>query len=290
MDNFISMLKKGANAGVLAGGYPYARNNWYVGGGALPAPLYANKRADTIQDMLDAMLDGDIGFIGPGSYNEAVVWPIGLDRITLIGGGNRGDVAIAPSAANGIALVIEGTATRTQGNTLVNIGLEGKGTGGGLHVKGNIRRLRFYNSKFEGGAFAAKLESNATGAIGDTIIEDCELAWCTTALHLLASGGGDPVTQTYLRNSLLHNFTADGVLTSGTFAADLWIVKNIFARVEAGTEPTQYLDIDDAGTTGFVAENSFATPTNTTGKLAIAAGVIWGPNGTEAGFSTTRPV
>lgn len=272
--------------GGILQGYPFASSVYYVGSGA---PIFA-KRVDTIDKALDVMRDRDVLFLGPGSHDEAVTVPVGLDNITIIGAGNKGDVSIAPSAANGIAMVIEGTTTRTQGITLINVGMEGKGTGGGLHVKGNIRRIRVQGCKCEGGAFGIKLESNASGAIGDTIIEDCELAWATTALHLLASGGGDPVTQTYLRNCLLHGFTADGVLTSGTFAADLWIVKNIFARQENGTEPTQYLDIDDAGTTGFVAENSFATPTNATGKLAIASGVIWGPNGTEAGWSTQRPL
>lgn len=285
-ENLWGQLKAGAASGVLSGGYPFAGNIYYVGANA---PIFG-KRAETVQDMLNLMTDRDVGFLGPGSYNEALVWPVGLDNVTLIGAGNRGDVSIAPSASNAIALVIEGTATRTQGVTLANIGLEGNGTGGGLHVKGNIRRMRFLNSKFEGGAFAVKLESNAAGAIGDTILDDVELCWATTALHLRVTGGGNPVTQTRLRNSLLHNYSSRGVFAADTFAADLWITKNIFARQEDGTEPTnQYISASIAGTTGFVAENSFATPTNAVAKLAVAAGVIWGPNGTEAGWSTARP-
>ena len=273
--------------GGILEGFPFADKVFYVGSGA---PVFG-RRADTVQAALNNLKDRDILMLGPGSYNEAVVWPVGLDNITVIGMGNRGDVGIAPSATDAKALTIEGTATRTQGITLINIGLEGNGTGGGLHVLGNIRRIRAIGCKFEGGAFAAKLESNAAGSVGDTILEDVELAWSTDALLIAVSGGGDPVTQTYLRNSLLHNYSSRGVRITDTFAADLWITKNTFARQEDGTQPTnEYIDADIASTTGFVAENSFATPTNAATKLAIAAGVIWGPNGTEAGWSSARPV
>lgn len=287
MDNFIAQLKKASNAGILAGGYPFAENNWYVGSGT---PLTASKRANTIQAALDNMVNRDILFIGPGSYDEQVVWPIGLNNVTVIGGGNRGDVSIAPSGTNKTALKIEGTATLTEGVTLINVGCEGDGTGGGLHVLGFIRKFRAYGCKFEGGAFAAQLQSNAAGAIGDTILEDIELAWATDALLIAVTGAGDPVTQTYLRNSLLHNYTSRGVRVTNTFTGDLWITKNVFARQEDGTQPTnEYIKADIAGTTGFVSENSFATPTNAATKLAIATNVIWGPNGTEAGWSTARP-
>lgn len=272
--------------GGILEGFPFANKVFYVGSGA---PVFG-RHADTVQAALDNLVDRDILFLGPGSYDEQVVWPVGLDNVTVIGAGNRGDVAIAPSGTNKTALKIEGTATRTQGITLINVGLEGDGTGGGLHVLGNIRRMRFMGCKFEGGAFAAQLQSNAAGAIGDTIFDDVELAWATDALLIAVTGGGDPVTQTYLRNSLLHNYSSRGVRVTDTFASDLWIQKNVFARQENGTQPTnEYIKADIASTTGFVSENSFATPTNAIAKLAIAAGVIWGPNGTEAGWSLARP-
>lgn len=273
--------------GGLQQGFPFAGNTYYVGSGA---PTFV-KRVETIQKAIDLMVARDVLLLGPGSYDEVLTWKIGLNNATVIGLGNRGDVAIAPSGTNKTALKIEGTATRTEGVTLINVGCEGDGTGGGLHVLGNIRRMRFYGCKFEGGAFSAQLQSNANGAIGDTILDDVELAWATDALLIAVTGGGDPVTQTYLRNSLLHNYTSRGVRVTDTFTADLWIQKNTFARQENGTQPTnEYVKADIASTTGFISENSFATPTNAATKLAIATNVIWGPNGTEAGWSSARPV
>lgn len=224
---------------------------------------------------------GDIIFVAPGDYDEAV--SVVKSDVMIYGTGNRGAVAVAPSATDGIAITVEGTAAaRTSNVTFYNIGGEGNGTGGGLHVKGNIRRFRAYGCKFEGGAFGAKLESTAAGSVGDTIMRDCEYAWTTTALHLLASGGGDPVTQTYIYDSLFHNYTADGVLSTVAFAADLWLVGNVFANQEDATEPTQYLDIAVASTTGFVADNVFATTVFSTAKFAIAAGIIFANNISQA--------
>ena len=284
-----SAVRRAYASGVLDMGYPFAGSVRYVGTGA---PIGVTKY-NTIQEMLNAAVSRDLCIIGPNpdGYDEAVTLAAGADNLTIVGMGNRGAVAIAPAAANAKALTINGDgATRINDLTLINIGLEGNGTGGGLHVKGNIRRIRAYGCKFEGGAFAAKLESTANGSVGDTILDDVELAWATDALLIDVSGAGNPVTQTRLKNSLLHNYSSRGVRVVNAFSADLWITKNIFARQEDGTQPTnEYIKADFAGTTGFVAENSFATPTNAIGKLAIAAGVIWGPNGTEAGWSSARP-
>ena len=236
----------------------------------------------TIQAAVDAAAAGDMIFIAPGDYDEAVTIT-DADIIVYIGCGGRGNVAVVPSATDGVAITISGTAAnRAQDITLINVGGEGNGTGGGLYVYGNIRRIRAIGCKFEGGAFATKLESTAAGSVGDTQFRDCEFAWTTTALHLTVSGAGDPVTNVYVKGCLFHNFTADGVLTSATFADGLWIDDNVFANQEGGTEPTQFLDIDDAGTTGFVCNNVFATTVFSTAKFAIAAGVIFANNVSQA--------
>lgn len=287
--NLWGQVKAAAESGVLMGGYPFARNHYYVGSAA---PLTVVNRPDTIQDAINLMIAKDILHLGPGSYDEAVVIPAGLADITIIGEGNRGDIGIAPSATDATALKMTGTSGssgRVQGVTLINVGCEGNGTGGGLHVKGNIRRLRVIGCKCEGGAFGIKLESDANGSVADTILDDIELAWTTIALHLAVSGGGDPVTQTRLINSLLHNYVTGGVSALNTFAKDLWIQNNMFANQEDATKPTTYINAAIASTTGFVSGNHFANTTNQAAVLAIAAGVIWGPNGTEAGWSTARP-
>jgi hypothetical protein len=262
-------LRRGAYNGAAIG-YPFAGRSYYVGAGA---PVGVGiERVNTIQDAVNLMIAKDVLTLGPGSYDEAVVIPVGLDNITIMGAGNRGDIGIAPAATDAIALVIEGSAAnRTQGITLINVGLEGNGDGGGLHVLGNIRRIRAYGCKFEGGAFAVKLESSAAGSIGDTIFDDVELAWTTKAFLLTVSGGGDPVTQTLLKNSLLHNYSSHGVDVDATFAADLWIVNNDFMDQEDGSEPSAfYVDAAEAGTTGGLYNNRIP---DVTAKISVAAGV-----------------
>lgn len=235
----------------------------------------------TITEALAAAQDGDMIFVGPGSYNEAIT--ITQDNLVLVGCGGRGQAAVAPSASNAVAITVSGTSSaRTAGVTLINIGGEGNGTGGGLLVTGNIRRFRAYGCKFEGGAYAVKLKSSAQGSVADTWIEDCELAWATVGLYLDNSGGFDPVTQTMFRNNLIHNITADGVLADDSFHTDLWIRDNTFGNLEDATEPTQYLDIDVAGTTGIVTGNRFATTIHASAKMAIAAGVLYVGNFAQA--------
>src|SRR3990167_1523812 len=152
-----SAVRRAYASGVLDMGYPFAGSVRYVGTGA---PIGVTKY-NTIQEMLNAAVSRDLCIIGPNpdGYDEAVVLPAGANNLTIVGMGNRGAVAIAPSAANSVALTVNGDG----------------GTRGGLHVKGNIRRVRVYGCKFEGGAFAAKLESTVNGSIGDTIFDDVEL-------------------------------------------------------------------------------------------------------------------
>lgn len=244
--------------------------------------LVGDFRYDTVQAAVDDATAGDVIFLAPGSYDEAVTVSKGL---ILVGVGRRGVVAIAPSATNATALTITGDNV-----TIMNLGLEGDGTGGGLHLQGDVDRFRAYSSKIEGGTFAVKLESTAAGAVSDTVFEDCEFCWTGTAVHFVVSGGGDPVTQTRLKACLFHNYTAAAINVDTVHTADLWVTDCVFARQEDGTEPTDYVLASVASTSGFFARNVFATATNAATVLTIAAGVIWGPNGTEAGWSTARPV
>lgn len=247
----------------------------------------------TIQAAVDAAAAGDRILIAPGDYVEAVT--ITKDNLTLIGVGGRGSVSVAPTASNATGILIDGTTAsgRVEEVTLIDIGAAGVGTGVGLHVKGNIRRFTAKGCKFEaetGGASAsARLESTAAGSVGDSCFEDCEFAWGDTALHFKVSGGGDPVTQTRVRDCLFHNYATVGLNVDTTHTTDLWAEDCTFGRKEDGTEPTDYVLASVASTTGFFSGNRFATATNATGVLTIAAGVIWAANATEAGWSTARP-
>ncbi|MGH9979292.1 MAG: hypothetical protein ACRD8Z_26185, partial [Nitrososphaeraceae archaeon] len=119
-DKMVPGFWRAYKQGGILEGFPFADKVFYVGAGA---PRYA-RQATTIQAALNNLADRDTLMIGPGSYDEEVVWPIGLSNVTVIGAGNRGDVSIAPSGSNKTALKIEGNATRTEGITLINIGCE----------------------------------------------------------------------------------------------------------------------------------------------------------------------
>lgn len=284
---------------LTAGGIGFVGGQLYINATGAPVPVggvltmgavhivdpaaaaLTNDINETIQDAVDAADSGDVILIAPGSYDEAVT--VTTSGLTFLGVGNKGSIGIAPSATNAIAMTVDGTTgTRVSGITLVNVGLEGNGTGGGLYVKGDIRRFRAFNCKIEGGAFAVTLESTAEGDVADTILAGNEFCWTTTAVSIVVSGGGDPVTQTQIYGNMFHNYTTDGIVNSGAHSADLWIENNTFANQEDGTEPTQYLDIAVANTTGLVTNNRFATTILDATKLAIAAGVMWVGNYAQA--------
>jgi hypothetical protein len=234
----------------------------------------------TITLAVAAAQAGDTILIAPGSYVESVT--ITTSNISLVGCGNRGDVSVVPSVANATAIKVQGTATRTAGVTLINVGAETNGTGIGFHVLGNTRRIRAYGCKFEGGTDAMKLESDATGSVGDTRFVDCEICWATNGVHLTASGGGDPVTQTLFQGCLLHNLVTDCIKNVTVHSTNLWIDSNIFDNQEDGTQPTQFLDIAVASTTGYVTNNVFATTVFSTAKFGIATGVLFSNNISQA--------
>lgn len=264
----------------VVGGIPSLGTYLIVDPGA-PRDVYDRVPYQTIQAAVNAAVAGDSILIAPGEYDEAVT--IDTSNLILVGLGGRGAVAIAPSTTNATALTVDGTTgTRVTDITLINLGLEADGTGSGLYVKGDVRRVRAYGCKIEGGTDSLKLESTAAGAISDTRFEECEIAWGTNGVHILTSGGGDPVTQTYFRGCLFHNQTTDVVKTSVSHTADLWITDSRFMAGEDGTEPTQFLDIDEANTTGQVAGSYFATTVFSTAKFAIAAGVLFAGNVSQA--------
>lgn len=245
------------------------------------------RSGETIQSAVNAAAAGDIIYIDAADYDEQV--SITKDNLTLVGLGSRGAVAIAPSAANGIAITVDGTGAggRVEEVTLINIGGEGNGNGGGIHVKGNIRRLRAYSCKFEGGVFANKLES--TGAdpltVADSRFEDCEFAWTTTGFDIVVSGAGDPVTQTLLRHCLFHNCSGKWLRALTVHTTGLWVYDCIFAREEDASAPVaSSIDVQIANSEGIFAGNYFALATMDVATLSIAAGILWVGNMTEAGI------
>lgn len=246
--------------------------------------LDADFPLSTIGQAMTNAQANDAIHIAAGDYDEVVT--INKDNLTLIGVGPRGSVAVAPSGANDIAIVIDGTGAggRVEEVSLTNIGGEGKGTGGGLHIKGDIRRLRFYGCKFEGGTFGVKLESTALGAVSDLHFDDVEFAWTTRGLHITASGGGDPVTNIWVREGIFHNNSLKWILADVAHTTGLIVKDSVFDLEEDGSAAaSNQLDVAVASSQGIFSNNSFALATMAVAKLAIAAGILWVGNKTEAG-------
>jgi hypothetical protein len=279
--NLWESVKAGAANGVLAGGYPFSRNQWYIG---THAPTFG-QRVDTLAQLFALMTPGDIAFLGPGAYNEGnLVIPATLTNVTFIGAGNRGAVFIEPSVAGD-----EGIQVLADDVTLINIGVADGGSGDyGLSVGSqNVSpdRFRAYGCKFEGSAVAARLY----GA-GDILLQDCEFAWANVGLQLRSNDIGF-VTQAFIQNCRFHN-NATACLRQFANAQqvnNLQLWNNIFDQLEDGTEPIDFILLEDNGNIGIIAGNQFALATNSAAKLTIGTGLMWGANATEAGWSTARP-
>lgn len=284
MTGIWSSLKTADAAGILSGGFPYARNHWYVGNN-VPQSALAN-RADTLASVLNGlMLSGDVLHLGPQAYEEGnLVIPAGVDNITIIGHGPRGSCFIEAQTVGD-----EGLQVLSDGVTLINVGVAGEETGDYSLKIGSATvspaRFRAYGCKLENAVRAVHLHG-----CGDTILDDCEICWTTNGIILQSNNDGF-VTQLRIQNCLLHNYVTVGV---GEAAAaqqvnDLWLVDNVFGRQEDGTAGTDDILLSDNLNTGFITGNRFPRATNGTGFITIGTGLIYNPNGTEAGWSAARP-
>jgi hypothetical protein len=279
--NLWAALKMGASNGMLAGGYGFAGNMYYVG---RKAPVFG-QRVDTISDALARMDSNDILYLGPQEHAEGnLVIPEGLDNITIIGMGNRGSCFIEAPVTTDEGLTVLGDDV-----TLINVGVAGGDTGDYSLQVGSAdvspARFRAYGCKFENSPIAVRLYG-----CGDTILDDCEICWAASGMVLRSNLSGF-VTQARIKNCLFHNYDNFGV---GHHAAaqqvnDLWLVDNVFGRQEDGVAGTNDILLSDNANTGFITGNRFPRATNGTGFITIGTGLIYNPNGTEAGWSTARP-
>lgn len=277
--NLWSQLKFAAGAGILSGGYPFARNFYFVGRNA-PQGV---QRVDTLAACFNRLVDNDVVMLGPGAHEEGNLI-IEANNITILGMGNRGSVFIEPDGANDEGVLVLGDDV-----TFNNVGIA-KGAAGDYALSVGSQtvspsRFRAYDCKIEGDGIAARLY----GA-GDVILEDCEFAWCGTGIQFRGNDIGFN-TQIYIRKCRFHNFTDAGL---GEFAAaqqvnNLEFLNSFMDQTEDGTEPTDFILLSDNANTGLIAGNQFAIATNSNAKLTIGSGIMWGPNGTEAGWSTARP-
>jgi hypothetical protein len=276
-NNIWAALRQGVSAGVMAGGFPYARNNRYIRQAGAPS---FGLNTVTIQESSDLLESGDVMFLGPTEYNENVVVS-GKQQVTIIGGANPYSCRVT-GLTNGTALTIDDCSDVL----LVNLNLEGRGTGGGLQLTGQIRRVTAIGCKFHGGANAVFINPGAGGQLVDLLIKECEIALATNGI-VNTVGGGDPTHRIKVLNSLFYGITTDCIVSSAG-AINTAIMNNIFGT-NGDAEPTRFIKLDGAGDSGIVAGNQFATPTNANTKFVLDADVMWGANATEAGWSTARP-
>lgn len=247
----------------------------------------------TITAAITAASAGDTIYIAPGEYDEQVSIARAKSNLTLIGAGNRGSVYIAPTASNPTALT-----NAADDVTIVNVGCEGDGTGGGLVNTG--ARLRAYGCKIEGGTNAlkttlgtvAQINADTHGDGADCLFVDCELCWSTNGVQIAATDYG-AVTQLRFRKCTFHDNTAADFEESGGSASiryrDLDIGNCTFLRQEDGTEPTAYILLnDDNGNKGVVWGCHFPSAING-GKNLVSTGLIWTGNLHTGGISTGQP-
>lgn len=274
-------LKTAAAAGVLFGGYPFARKVYFVGDNA---PQFGQQMS-TIAAAINIMLSGDVLILGPQAHAEGnLSIPATKTNLTFIGAGNRGACFIEPAVTTDEGLIV-----LADDFTLINVGVA-KGASGDYALKiGDTTtspgRFRAFGSKFEGDGVAVHLHG-----CGDIIFDDCEFAWCDKAV-LFQSNNNGFCTQIRIKDSLFHNFITAALIHNAAAQQvnNLWVENNFFDEQEDGTAPTDFILLSDNLNIGYIAGNKFAIPTNDAAKLTIGSGILWGPNGTEAGWSTARP-
>lgn len=278
-------INQGAASGAFYGGYPFARNAWYVGTNS----PFAGRRVGTLAELFAIAVSGDVAYIGPGGYDEGnLVIPERLSNFTLVGTGCRGACFIEPSAAgaNGIQVLADDV-------TFINIGIAGDDTASYALLIGSATispsRFRAYGCKFEGVEAVNPAANVRLLGCGDIIFNDCEFAWGTNGLLGGSNNNGFP-TETYIQNCLFHDMlTVDIGVVVGAHFDGLWIEKNTFALSEGGTPPTDFLLLSDNANIGTITQNNFASATNATGTITIGTGLKYPTNYTEAGPSTARP-
>jgi hypothetical protein len=261
-------------------------NYWFVdtnSSSAISTGKHKNKPFRFIQDAVDKAAAGDCIIVAPGQYDESVI--SGVNNLTIFGLGGRGAVFIEPETVGA-----EGMQVTSDDVTLINIGVAGESTADyALNLKG-ASRFRSYGCKLEGpDGIIVLVDGTATGQTADALFQDTEFAWGGKAMIFDDSSYGYP-TQIYVKECRFHNIVTNmfGV-NSGGLVKDLHVSGSIFGNQEDGTAPTDYILLSDNGNTGFIVGNVFATATNDAAVLTIGTGIKWGPNGTEAGFSTARP-
>jgi hypothetical protein len=236
----------------------------------------------SVQAAIDLASAGDVVFLAPGEYNEDVV--IATAQITVIGAGPRHSVRITGTAAGtATAVTIDGV----NEVSLLNLNMEGRSGGSGLLIgSGQVRRVSVFGCKMHGGDNGLFIDAGNTGQVVDVIVEDFLIGPTETGVNLDQTSG-DPMNQLHLRHGTIQKCSAACVAEGAAFVVD-FVMDDVTCTDNNGVEPTVFLDLDTTSTTGFITNCRFATDVFDSTDFAIATGVIFAQNYTQAeGSSST---
>lgn len=245
---------------------------------AVPGLLGNPNRYTTVQAAITAAQSGDVILLTPGSYNETLTIPSTKTNLALVGAGPRGTVSIVQTTAGA-----EGLLVSANNVTLSNLSFSGNGTGDyALKLGSGTSGFTATGCRFSGaGAAIVAIDAHTDG-----LFDDCEFTDGVNGIVFMTANSAQ-ITFRYCRFARISTVH----MTDGAVACtNLNVTDCTFDAAANGTEPTDYLTLDTAATSGIFSGNRFAQATNAAATLTIGANVQWGPNGTEAGWSTARPV
>ena len=269
------------------------------------APLESNRSGlawnvarNSIQSALDAASAGDTIYVAPGTYDETVTIARGLN-VSLVGIGPWGSIKIAPSTDNASALFVH-----ADDCLIENIVAECPDTTSTVALTVTGSRFRGAWLKLVGGAkqlvVGPGLNALVTatdptrGAGTDMIFVNCELASGTQGVVLTGTDYG-PAAQIVLKDCLFNRLTASSVDETNASGSssnqfrNLLVDRCVFEPAQDGTEPTNYLLLNDSNSnTGLVRGCSF-TVSLTSSKNLVSTACKWVGNLHPAGLSTGQP-
>lgn len=254
----------------------------------------------TVQGAVDAaaVYDNSRIYLMPGVYNETVTIARNNAGLEIVGLGARQSASIAPSTAAAKALIVNADNVK-----LVNLDLAGNTTATyAARITGN--GCTAIGCKFEGvdtsgsalnfgPGSVAQVNAGTAGHGGDLKLIDCEFAFSLNGFELVASDYG-AATQILMKDCNMNNISGTEILgTPGAFGIgstrNLHVIDNVFGRMEDGTKPSDFVNVNDASDTGLFSGNHFAIATNAAADIKVGAKVLYAANATEAGYSTARP-
>ncbi len=235
---------------------------------------------------------GDQVHARPGDYDEAEI-VIDKDDLAIVGHGADGAVGITPSSG------INAMKITANDVVLQNIRIEGDSNADyGLVITDSDSKalgIRILGCLLRNGSHATNPAVVVIGA-GDLYIVGCDIAWAGIGIEYRGGLLGFP-TQIFQLGNKFHNLSVQHIGQRGIQGpgndgkvVNLNHIGNTHDTLEDGTEPTGvWLELDHVGSSGLVADNFFATASQSAAKFALATHVHWVTNKTEAGISTARP-